>query len=213
MICHDEQGGSMAEVAVREAFGAWLKSRREAAGLSQTEVDRALGKTSRGFTAQVETGKLPPPPRDVCDGYDAALRLPPGETWAAAAPARLRDFDPELYAWHRHLVDDAAGLLDQPAIRDLLDAVRRFRVEPDPRLAWTPDADETTRAITTLLQSLHDQVGDLEDPSELPVYVAAAAVVALAEREPQEQHRAWAVLLDVLWLARSPQPTRAEARR
>lgn len=81
------------------SFGLRLKAWRDAAGLNQSELDRAIGK-SRGHVAQIETGRLYPPERSDCERWAGALGLSPGELWEAVAPYRLRAFDEDLWEWH-----------------------------------------------------------------------------------------------------------------
>jgi transcriptional regulator with XRE-family HTH domain len=111
--------------AGRKAFGEQIKSWRERLGLSQHDVDKAIGKTSRGFTAQVETGRLAPLPRDVCSAYDQALKRTDGEVWALSAPLRLQDFDPDLWDWHRSQLDQARGAPLSPDEEQMVEAMRR----------------------------------------------------------------------------------------
>lgn len=138
----------MFEGGPRTAFGQRLKGWREDRALSQAAVDEAIEKT-RGFTAQIETGRLKPPPREVCDKYDLVLQLPSGSVWRAAAPERLRDFDEALWIWHREQIDAAAGLHITPDEQRLLEVVRQFAVRDvlaDGR-ALFPDVSATLAAV------------------------------------------------------------------
>lgn len=111
------------------SFGERIKAWRERAALTQAELDAAIGKT-RGYTSQLEGGHIKKPPdRDTCEQIARAVGVPKLEVWRHAARDRLREFDPELLAFHEDEL--ARGATDsRPALsegeRDLLDACRQF---------------------------------------------------------------------------------------
>jgi transcriptional regulator with XRE-family HTH domain len=112
----------VADDSARKAFGSQIKAWREALDRSQADVDERVGK-ARGFTAQIETGRLKPPPKDLCDMYDVALERETGETWALAAPVRIQDADPDLFEWHRAQLEAVRGFALSPSEESLLGAV------------------------------------------------------------------------------------------
>jgi transcriptional regulator with XRE-family HTH domain len=115
---------------VRKAFGDRISAWRALVGLSQAGVDEALGK-KRGYIAQIETGRLKPPEREVCAALDEVLRRAPGEVWSLAAPARLEDFDAEVWAWHRAQVDQARGFNLTPVETALVETLREVQASED----------------------------------------------------------------------------------
>ncbi len=77
---------------------------------SQNQLDEVL-EQSRGTWAQIESGKLHPPDRELCDRLDAIRdRAGTGSTWRELAPARLHRLDPALAEWHDTVVAAEQGL-------------------------------------------------------------------------------------------------------
>jgi transcriptional regulator with XRE-family HTH domain len=77
---------------LRQQAGRWLKSAREAAGLTQAELAERVGLRYYTFVSQVESGlgRLPIETQGV---WAQALGLEPGEF----ARTLLRYYEPELY--------------------------------------------------------------------------------------------------------------------
>jgi transcriptional regulator with XRE-family HTH domain len=111
------------------SFGELLKEWRVRAGKTQAELDAALDKRL-GYTSQLEGGYIKKPPdRPTCELIAQALGVSRHEVWAHAARARLREFDPELLAFHDDEIARTSGvsaieLSDHE--RALVDACRRF---------------------------------------------------------------------------------------
>lgn len=83
----------------RETLGRWV----ERSGLSNAEIDRAIGK-GRGYVGRVMKGTIPPPDRATCDAIGEVLAerqaiARAAEVWDLAARERLEALDPDLRAW------------------------------------------------------------------------------------------------------------------
>src|SRR3546814_4751398 len=76
----------------RQQAGRWLKTAREAAGLTQAEVAEKVGLRYYTFVSQVESG-LGRLPIETQGAWAAALGLDPGEF----ARTLLRFYEPELF--------------------------------------------------------------------------------------------------------------------
>jgi transcriptional regulator with XRE-family HTH domain len=104
------------------SFGAQVRAWREAAGLSQTALQRLIG-MGGGWLCLVEAGDRVPD-KAQCDRLNEALGLPDGMVWLRAA--RLRDPD----------VFDAAARMDEALMAE--NAALRARVaELEQRLEAT----------------------------------------------------------------------------
>ena len=89
-------------------FGQFLAEARGRASLSQTGIDTQM-EWSKGYTAQLESGRLRPPDKANCDQLDTVLRLPHGTTWTAAKVERLQRLDADLAAEWRHREEQASA--------------------------------------------------------------------------------------------------------
>jgi len=74
-------------LVLRQEAGRWLKSRREAAGLSQRELATRVGVDYYTFVSQLETGRGRVPP----DKY---------QLWAEALKMDVRDFVLALFPFY-----------------------------------------------------------------------------------------------------------------
>jgi transcriptional regulator with XRE-family HTH domain len=86
---------------LRQQAGRWLKSAREAAGITQAELADRVGLRYYTFVSQVESG-LGRLPIETQGAWAAAVGLEPGEF----AKTLLRYYEPELY---RLLFDSEAA--------------------------------------------------------------------------------------------------------
>jgi transcriptional regulator with XRE-family HTH domain len=77
---------------LRREAGRWLKSMREAAGLTQADLAAQVGLRYYTFISQVESG-VGRVPIEVQGAWAEALGLEPG----AFARTLLRHYEPELY--------------------------------------------------------------------------------------------------------------------
>ena len=77
---------------MRKEAGAWLKSLRAAAGLSQIELAQRLGLRYYTFISQVENG-FGRVPTDTMEAWALALEQPPADF----ARRLLTYYDPELH--------------------------------------------------------------------------------------------------------------------
>ncbi len=84
---------------LRRALGAWLKERREQAGLTQADLAERLGLKYYSFISQVENG-IGRIPQDVYAPWAAALEIAPRDFAATV----IRHLEPGL---HRMLQDEA----------------------------------------------------------------------------------------------------------
>jgi len=108
---------------------AWLKKLREAAGVSQSLVDRGMA-SSRGYWRRVEAGLVPLPSKEGCDAFQHATGSN-ADVWGRVAPERLADFDPDLWAWHQAQVTAASA--------DSLTWGQRWLLSEVEDSAWTPE--------------------------------------------------------------------------
>lgn len=80
MFTHPQQGLSQEDILkLRQSAGRWLRSLREAAGLSQRELAKLVGIEYYTFISQIEAGRG---------------RVPPAQTrsWAEAFGVPVREF-------------------------------------------------------------------------------------------------------------------------
>jgi transcriptional regulator with XRE-family HTH domain len=92
MYSHPQRRDSATVQALRKQGGAWLKSLREARGLSQSQLARLLGSDHYTFISQLETGRGRIPPDRYKDWADA-LGVPPH----ILARELLRYYDPMVF--------------------------------------------------------------------------------------------------------------------
>lgn len=88
MYTHPQQGIEHDSVLkLRQEAGRWLRSRREAVGLSQRELAKAVGIEYYTFISQIESGRG---------------RVPPAQTkaWAQALDIPTRQFAIELLRYY-----------------------------------------------------------------------------------------------------------------
>ena len=83
---------SPAAKELRKRAGAWLKQRRQAAGLSQMDLAQKLGFKYYTFISQVENG-FGRVPTDAMEAWAIALGVAPSEF----ARRLLTYYDPELH--------------------------------------------------------------------------------------------------------------------
>lgn len=94
MFTHPQQGLGHDEVLrLRQEAGRWLRSLREAAGLSQRDLAKAVGIEYYTFISQIESGRG---------------RVPPTQTraWAKALKMTPRDFAIQLMRFYDPLSYD-----------------------------------------------------------------------------------------------------------
>jgi transcriptional regulator with XRE-family HTH domain len=77
---------------LRQQAGRWLKTKREAAGLTQAELAERVGLRYSTFVSQVESG-LGRLPIETQGAWATALGLDPGDF----ARTLLRFYEPELF--------------------------------------------------------------------------------------------------------------------
>ncbi|MEO1328961.1 MAG: helix-turn-helix transcriptional regulator [Pseudomonadota bacterium] len=82
---------------LRRDLGAWLKSRREAAGLTQADLAERLGLKYYSFISQVENG-VGRIPQDIYPIWAEALCVPPREF----AETVIRHLEPGLSRMLEH---------------------------------------------------------------------------------------------------------------
>jgi transcriptional regulator with XRE-family HTH domain len=88
MFTHPQQGFAQEDVLrLRQEAGKWLKSLREAAGLSQRDLAKAVGIDYYTFISQIESGRGRVPP--------AQMRV-----WAGALKVAPRDFAMNLMKYY-----------------------------------------------------------------------------------------------------------------
>lgn len=87
MYSHPQQGSGSDTVKLRQEAGRWLKSLREAAGLSQRDLARAIGVDYYTFISQIEAGRGRIPP----DRYEA---------FAEALGINVSDFVKRLMSYY-----------------------------------------------------------------------------------------------------------------
>jgi transcriptional regulator with XRE-family HTH domain len=93
MYGNPQKRQNVEEVAkLRQEAGAWLRSLREAAGLSQRDLSRHLNLDYYTFISQIESGKGRVPP-DQYAAMSKALNVEPHDF----AKAMLRFYDPITY--------------------------------------------------------------------------------------------------------------------
>ena len=71
---------------MRQRFGEWLKTRREAAGVTQLDLSKLLGHSYVSMVSQVERGRSLIPPPDLA-------------AWAAAIKVKPKEFAAEYLYW------------------------------------------------------------------------------------------------------------------
>ncbi len=83
----------------RSRFATALKQYRLKQSLRQGDVDRAAG-VALSTTAKLETDAFARvPSREMCGRLEGALGLAPDTLWEIAVVDRLRQLDPDVYAW------------------------------------------------------------------------------------------------------------------
>jgi len=92
MYSHPQRRDSAQVQDLRKRGGAWLKSLREARGLSQSQMARLLGSDHYTFISQLETGRGRIPP-DRYKDWAEALDLPSH----ILARELLRYYDPMVF--------------------------------------------------------------------------------------------------------------------
>lgn len=138
---------------MQRTFGELLKQLRVAAGLSQGKLDKAIGK-ARGYVNQVETGRICPPEKAVCDQMDGPFGLEPGTVWKRAAPGRLqsRSKDGDLWTWHLEQLDGSGNeALNEAALMRALTAELRVR-DLEARLAHMHDIEARLARVRDALE-------------------------------------------------------------
>src|SRR5690554_3829489 len=85
-----EQDGVL---ALRQEAGSWLRGLREAAGLSQRELAKAVGIEYYTFISQIESGRGRVPPSQI-GAWAEALNVPPRDF----AIELMRYYDPHNHA-------------------------------------------------------------------------------------------------------------------
>jgi transcriptional regulator with XRE-family HTH domain len=104
-------------------FGSFLAKSRERAKMQQADLAEVIGK-SRTYVSGMEKGRIRPPSKGDCARLEDALGVKPGALWELGRPERLKDLDPDLYAWHVQEVAEATGSLS-PEELELVEATRR----------------------------------------------------------------------------------------
>mgnify|MGYP002387696940 CR=1 FL=1 len=90
MFTHQQQGIDQDEVLrLRQEAGRWLRSLREARGLSQRDLAKAVGIDYYTFISQIESGRGRVPPAQT-RAWAAALKLSPRDL----AINLMRFYDP-----------------------------------------------------------------------------------------------------------------------
>jgi transcriptional regulator with XRE-family HTH domain len=90
MFTHPQQGIDQDEVLrLRQEAGRWLRSLREAQGLSQRDLAKAVGIDYYTFISQIESGRGRVPPAQI-RAWAAALRISPRDM----AITLMRFYDP-----------------------------------------------------------------------------------------------------------------------
>jgi transcriptional regulator with XRE-family HTH domain len=88
MFTHPQQGFAHEEVLrLRQEAGKWLKGRREAAGLSQRDLAKAVGIDYYTFISQIESGRGRVPPTQM-------------RVWADVLNIPARDFAMHLMKYY-----------------------------------------------------------------------------------------------------------------
>jgi transcriptional regulator with XRE-family HTH domain len=104
MFTHPQQGLDQDEVLrLRQEAGRWLRTLREAQGLSQRDLAKAVGIEYYTFISQIESGRG---------------RVPPAQTraWAAALRISPRDLAINLMKFYDPLSHELIfGAQDEPA--------------------------------------------------------------------------------------------------
>lgn len=106
-------------VALRRAGGAWLKEKREAAGLSQRELASRVGIEYYTFISQIEGGRGRVP-AERFEAYAAALRVSPREF----TMTMLRYNDPVIFRLLAEPKEEVQA--KAAAISDLEERLRRI---------------------------------------------------------------------------------------
>jgi|SRR5579859_1854168 len=129
-------------------FGAWLRQRRQEAGLSAIQLAKRTG-TTDGTIVRIEQGQIASPAPAKLSRIAQALGLSLADVYAMAGyavPNDLPSFQPYLRRKYRDMPARAVSDLDR-AFRDI---VKRHGYEPDgpkPGEDEQPDA-ESIKSIT-----------------------------------------------------------------
>jgi transcriptional regulator with XRE-family HTH domain len=83
-------------VSSSRRFPQALRAWRRNAGVSQADLDTALGR-SPGTIAQIEVGRQKPPDKATCAAIAAALLVPAADVWRIARDERLRLADEDAF--------------------------------------------------------------------------------------------------------------------
>jgi len=94
-------------VRLRREGGAWLRSLREAAGLTQRELANAIGVDYYTFVSQLEAGRGRVPPAHT-EAWAKAVGIPPREL----VLGMMKYFEP---IWYDLLTRDGAAPAPKPA--------------------------------------------------------------------------------------------------
>lgn len=103
MFTHPQQGFDPADVLkLRREAGRWLRVKREAAGMSQRDLAKAVGIEYYTFISQIESGRGRVPPTQM-------------RTWAEVLGLSPRDFATTLMRFYDPLSYDLIfGEADEP---------------------------------------------------------------------------------------------------
>ncbi len=115
-----------------ESFGSLLRQYREAAGLSQLGLSRAVGVNS-GYISRLEAGERSAPGADLVRALADALRLAPAERdrllaaagYLPSSLAQLDPGDPTLALVVRILGDEAIPAAERDEFRAIIRLVAR----------------------------------------------------------------------------------------
>lgn len=167
-----------------ETFGARLRDWRVRRRWTQRQLDAALDK-GRSYVAQLESGKLIPPPRDLCELIGQHLAIDPEEVWRAAADERLRRLDADLHAMHGEGRGAGGEFTDDE--RRLIEAIRRIDAQASPPHPLAP----TLLRLANLLGTQWTR------PDEAALHAPERVVAALLQLDGCS-HRTVARVMEVL---------------
>jgi transcriptional regulator with XRE-family HTH domain len=137
------------------SFRASLKEWRHRQGLSQRDLDTAMGR-KRSFTSNLEAGLTKPPDRATCTRLGEVLEVPGEVVWRAAREERLRAFDEELWEYY----EGGATLTARTDSEAALPSPTAIELELLEYLRWldgefpghdTPMAEHFANAVLTIL--------------------------------------------------------------
>ncbi len=159
-------------------FGDKLKQWRGERGLTQADLDKAIGK-NRGHIAQIETGRLKPPEMPLCARIADVLGLDPVDVWEAAAPERLERFDSDLLDWHRRQVNRARELPLSDEESTFVQELRRLRSSDSPEsvIALIETVLQLQAAIDTRIANAGTRRRESASLAERAISLDAAAAL------------------------------------